>query len=419
MFEDLDRDIREDVTARFLRYVQIGTSSCPGEYPDAHGPSSSGQWELLRLLEQELTKVGARDVRLSAEGYLYARIPASANVQSEPVCFLAHVDTSPDQPGDGVKPRCIPHFDGGTITFPDNPEITLSLDDSPQLARFVGDTIITASGSTLLGADDKAGVAEIMTAAVTLLKYPELPHAEVKICFTRDEEIGRGVSGIDLSYLPRLCYTVDGSDPGAVETECFDAWHVTISFKGADIHPGYAYGKMGNASAAAAHFAAALPRNESPEHAREREGFYHLSSIHGDVESAEMELLLRDFELSVNEGRLKTLQSILEETQSLFSNVSIEIRTEHSYLNMRRALSESPDSIDLAKQAIIDSGLDPVEHAIRGGTDGSRLTELRHPTPNLFAGGFLFHSKKEWIAQSGMALATRTLLNICELLADK
>ncbi len=311
------------------------------------------------------------------------------------------------------------NYDGSVITYPDDKTLALSPEDSPELLNFRGDTIITASGKTLLGADDKAGIAEIVTALAAFGKFPSLPHGEIRVCFTRDEEIGRGVSGIDATKLPACCYTVDGSGPGELECECFDAWKVRLDFRGRGVHPGYAFGQMVNAGEAAAYLVSLLPRDESPEKTKEREGFFHLVSVHGDVEIACVEILLRDFEEKENRRRAVVIQDLVRAVKAVFPGIVIEEKIDHTYRNMRELLEKHPDARNRARAAIEDAGLTVIEKPVRGGTDGSRLCELGHPTPNLFAGGYMFHSKREWVALRSLELAVSTIINLAEKYCER
>jgi tripeptide aminopeptidase len=325
---------------------------------------------------------------------------------------MAHVDTSPDQSGEDVKPLLRENYDGGVLSFPDDPTLTLSCEDSPELKDFIGDTIITASGLTLLGADDKAGVAEIMSAVATFREFPTLRHGRIEVCFTSDEEIGHGVDGIDASRLPAHLYTMDGSYPGELETECFDALGVTVEFHGRGVHPGYSYGKMINAALFASSFIAALPKNERPETTKGREGFFHVSDITGNNEHAIVRMILRDFEHSKNLTRLELVRSAAMEIQNRNPGATITVTHTHQYENMREELEKHPAVIERALNAIADAGLSVRRKAIRGGTDGSRLTAMGYPTPNIFAGGLLFHSRREWIALSSMVKAVETIVHL-------
>ncbi|MEM7480930.1 MAG: peptidase T [Acidobacteriota bacterium] len=395
---------------RFLRYVQVHTTSDP---ESDSVPSTARQMNLLRLLADELRQLGVEHVDLVEKGFVYATLPArSGDEKADPFALLAHVDTSPDQPGDGVRPVLHTEWDSSPITFADDPELTLTVEDSPTLAQFDGETIITASGRTLLGADDKAGLAEIMAAVAAFQRFPNLPHGEIRIVFTSDEEIGRGALGIDLDRLPRYGYTVDGSLPGELEDECFDAWRVEIALQGVGVHPGYAKDKMINAARLAGRFAAELPAEESPERTEGREGFYHLGHIQGDHENASLRLIVRDFEQAENERRIAWLKNLAADFEKRYPGAKVEVTASHTYQNMRDILRQHPQVVERATAAIEDTGLPVLRRAIRGGTDGSHLTAQGHPTANLYAGGQLFHSRREWIAASALAQASETLVHL-------
>lgn len=399
--------IRRDVCERFVRYVQVSTASDPNS---STKPSSERQHVLLKVLASELNALGALNVVHAQNGFVYATLPE--NTTHIPFGLMAHVDTSPDQIGEGVKPLLREHYDGSELLFPDAPSLTLSPKDSPELKDFVGDTIITASGLTLLGADDKAGVAEIMSALAAFQAFPQLPHGKIEICFTTDEEIGHGVDGIDTNRLPAHLYTMDGSYPGELETECFDALGVTVELRGRGVHPGFAYGKMINATLLAARFIDALPKDERPETTKGRDGFYHVSDVRGNNEHATVRMLLRDFEHSKNLARLDYVRSVAAGLQEENPGSHISVSDVHQYENMREILERHPEIIDRAQRAIQDAGLAVRRKAIRGGTDGSRLTAMGYPTPNIFAGGMLFHSKREWIALSAMTKAVETIIHL-------
>jgi len=276
----------------------------------------------------------------------------------------------------------------------------------------VGDTIITGSGSTLLGADNKAGIAEIMAAMATLRRFDDLPHGEIRICFTSDEEIGRGTVGIELDRLPKYGYTMDGGFAGELETECFDAWRADLVFHGIGVHPGTAKDKMVHAGHLMARYLADLPREETPENTEGREGFYYLVHSEGSVDRATASLIVRDFEADRNQARLEHLAALKHTYEARNPGLRIELETREQYRNMRDILAECPHVVERAHRAIEDTGLEVLRHPIRGGTDGSVLSQLGHPTPNIFAGGLMFHSKREWIAEKALAQATETILHL-------
>lgn len=412
--EGLDAFVREEALARFLRYVQVNTQSDPRS--GTH-PSSPGQLALGRMLKGELEQLGPTAVEQNAHGYVYATLPARAGCKGPSITFCSHLDTSPSVSGAEVKPVLHHNYDGGTIRFPADPELTLSPADSPELLDFKQDTIITASGDTLLGADDKAGVAEIMAALAALQRFTELPHPELRIVFTPDEEIGQGADHIDLNLLGTYGYTVDGGRLGELEDECFDAYEVKLVFKGANVHPGYAKNRMVNAAAAAARFMAALPEYETPEHTEQREGFYHLSGMQGDESQAVLSLILRDFNHHGNQKRLALLQHLQRLFEARCQGLRIEMTTKEQYRNMKSVLEQHPLVLHKARAAMRMAGVEVIAKAIRGGTDGARLSFMGMPTPNIFAGGLLFHSKKEWVPVIALQKAAEVILHLCNLWA--
>ncbi len=400
--------LREQVRERFLRYVRVHTTSDP-DSPSC--PSTERQFDLLRMLEAECRELGLKEVELLPEGCLLATLPAGDG-EAEPFGLLAHVDTSPDQSGEGVEPRCHENWDGGVIHFPKDPALRLGLEDSPELAQFIGDTVITASGDTLLGADDKAGVAEIMTAMAAFTRWPELPHGEIRICFTTDEEVSRGIEGVPLERLPRACYTMDGGLMGELEDECFDAWQLKARFTGVPVHPGSAKGVLVNASMAAARLLASLPEGESPERTEGREGFYFLHLFRGDAEQAEIRLLLRDFDAEENRRRRAVIEDGVARLRERMPRLQVELEWEHQYANMKEGLRQDPQITERAARAIEDAGVTVLRREIRGGTDGSTLTALGHPTPNIFTGGLMYHSTREWVPLKALCAASETILHL-------
>jgi len=388
--------LQEEALTRFLRYVKVHTTS--DETTGTH-PSTERQFDLARLLEGELKELGLENVELDEYCYLYATLPASPGAGRTPIGLVAHVDTSAAVSGENVKPFFRENYDGSPLTFPDDPELKVTLDDSPELKDFVGDTIISASGQTLLGADDKAGIAEIMAALAAFRKFPELKHGEIRICFTPDEEIGMGTAKINTDKLPTYCYTMDGGEPGELEAECFDAWGATIKIQGISVHPGFAKNKMINAATVAARFLAAMPEHETPEHTELREGFFHVTSLSGTEESAEIKMIIRDFDVKINEKRMNYLRKLQEYFEVRYPGLKINIEFKHQYENMWVVMEKHPESVELA--------------------NGSRLSLMGHPTPNVFAGGMLFHSRKEWIAKSSLQKAAETIVHLAALWAEK
>lgn len=408
--------IRRIVLDRFLRYVKIDTQSAEEQ---GKNPSTAGQWDLLRLLEKELAQLGLKEVDLSDKGVLTAFLPgnvAARNADAPTVAFMAHVDTYHGTSGKDVKPQVIDNYDGKDIRLAGTGDI-LSVSVNPDLAAYAGTTVITTDGTTLLGADDKAGVAEIMTALEIYSMHPELEHGPLKIAFTPDEEIGEGTVGFPSleDFGAHVAYTLDGGHEGEVENETFCADTAIVTLQGKDVHPGYAKGKMVNAVRAAAHFIAGFPGDAIPETTEGKQGYLHPLAINGDVNKVVVPCLVRDFEmdgLKVFEARL---QAIADSTLAAFPGLKIGIEIKHSYKNMRYYLDKEPRAVSIALQAVRNIGVEPDLKSIRGGTDGSRLSEKGLPTPNLFAGGRNFHSVQEWVPLEGLVLATLNMMELARL----
>ncbi len=410
--DNIKEFMQKESLDRFLRYVKIETTS--SEYTGTH-PSTPTQLELAKLLKQELEELELENVTLDEYGYVYADLPASKGLEEkERIGLIAHMDTAPAASGKNVEPIIHKNYSGEVITFPKDPELTLSPADSPQLNEYINLDIITASGDTLLGADDKAGIAEIMAALATWKSFPELKHGPITICFTPDEEIGEGTLNINKERLPKFCYTIDGGEMGEIETECFDAWKVEFVFNGLSVHPGYAKNKMINALDVACRFFASLPEYETPEHTEGREGFYHLYTLNGEAEKAKAVMIIRDFDKKNNEKRIELLKALKETYEKRYSGLTIDMNYEHSYENMRVYLEPFPKVKQYAEQAIFKAGLDVKPTAIRGGTDGARLSAEGIPTPNLFAGGLLFHSRKEYIPTLALQKGTEVIVYLAE-----
>ena len=406
-------DVERDVLDRFLRYVIIHTTS--DRHSDAT-PSSSGQWNLSRLLADELRALGVADVHLDDQCYLVARLPATPKVAATGPTFglMAHVDTAPDLTGNEVKPQVIREYDGKPIRLNDS----YSLDPAqyPALLEYEGETLITTDGTTLLGADDKAGVAEIMAAVAVLQHHPEIQHGPIEIFFTPDEEIGKGMDRFPRNLVKsEFCYTFDGGDEGTIEAECFTAYKVELTFHGMVIHLGDARGKLANAVTMASTFVSMLPRSESPEATDGRFGYYCPLEIRGGLDHAWLEVYLRDFESSGIERRLQYLENLSRTIEGAFPGSKVEMKSEKQYLNMRDSLEKRPDVIENLREAIRLTGMEPEMQIIRGGTDGARLTELGVPTPNVFAGGHNMHSRYEWVGLRAMVRATETAVNLAQL----
>lgn len=399
---------------RFMRYVQIDTQSDPQS--EKH-PSTEKQKQLSQLLAHELKAMGITDAHADEYGYVYATIPSNTNKQVPVICFCSHVDTAPDCSGTNVKPILHKNYDGKDIVLPDDGEQVISLNDYPYLKEHIGKDIITASGLTLLGADDKAGLAEIMDLANYLIKHPEVKHGEIKILFTPDEEVGQGTAKLDLKKLGAdFAYTMDGGELATLEDETFSADGVTITLHGVIAHPGYAKGKMVNALKIAGEVLAALPKQEwAPEVTEGREGFVHALRVDGLAEKATLEFLIRDFEtakLEQHEARLKTLA---ENVLSQYPKATMEFSVQEQYRNMKEVLDLHPQIIQYAEEAYQRIGLTPVKEPIRGGTDGSRLSFMGLPCPNLFTGMQAIHSKHEWIGVRDMEKAVEMLVQLVQV----
>lgn len=406
------------VAERLMRYVQIDTQS---DGASTSQPSTEKQKDLSRLLVQELHELGITDAELDEHGYVYATIPASEGVDGPTVCLCAHVDTSPDSSGKDVKPIVHRNYGGQDLVLPDDPSIVITTENHPYLKERIGDDIITASGKTLLGADDKAGVAVIMDAAAYLMQNPEYRRCKIRILFTPDEEIGRGVAAVDMEKLNAdFGYTLDGGERGYLEGETFSADAVTVTFNGVSAHPGYAKGKLVSAIKAAAHFVDALPHNAwSPETTEGYEGFVHPTGISGTIEQAMVSFIIRDFEtekLLVHEGKL---QEILAQSLKAFPGCTADFEVQEQYRNMKTVLDTEPHVMAFAEEAYRRAGLEPVRMNVRGGTDGSRLSFMGLPCPNIFTGEMGIHSRQEYVSIQDMQKAVEVCVNLVQLVAEK
>jgi tripeptide aminopeptidase len=397
---------------RFLRYVQVWTTS--DRHIDAT-PSTPGQWDLAKLLAGELRDLGLADVELTDHCYVIARLPASPGKEGAPtVGFLAHLDTVSDAPGKNVRPQMIKNYDGKKIALAEG--LVLDPDTEPGLAAQKGRDIIHSDGTTLLGADDKAGIAEIMGAVEYLLTHPEVEHGPVELVFSPDEETGKGLPEFPLETIKSsACYTLDGGPLGELEIECFNAYGAEVLFKGQLIHPGTARGILVNAAVMAASFAVMLPRSESPEATDGYYGFYCPMAIQGDHENASLELLIRDFSRTGMQRRLAALEHFARAVEAQFPGGKVTVNTKAQYFNLREKIETRPEVLELLKNAASNLGLEFNLKPIRGGTDGSRLTELGIPTPNIFTGGRNFHSRKEWAAVSEMTAACKLVIELIRL----
>ena len=403
------------VLERFLRYVRYDTQA--DESSDTY-PSTPKQLVLLRELARELEALGAADVRMDAHGYVTATVPATSQKSNVPVIgFIAHVDTSPEMSGAGVTPLVHRRYDGHDIVLPDDPAAVLRPGENAALAERIGDDIVTASGTTLLGADNKAGVAEIMTAVEHLLAHPEIPHGVVRVAFTPDEEVGRGTKYFDVASFGAHCaYTMDGGSRGDLEWESFSADAMTLAFSGFNTHPGYAKGRMVNAIKIAAAFIDALPADRlSPETTDGREGFVHPYTMQAGVDRTSVRFIVRDFDTAGLKEKEALLASLAEETVSRFAGARVEISIEEQYRNMRQVLDRHPAVVEHAREAMRRAGLTVREQPIRGGTDGSRLSFMGLPTPNIFAGEHNFHSRLEWVSVQDMEKAVEVIVQLARV----
>jgi len=406
------------VLDRFLRYVRYDTQS---DESSKTYPSTDKQLVLLRDLAEELRTLGCGDAAVDAYGYVTATIPQTTTKPNVPtIGFIAHVDTSPEMPGAGVKPIVHRDFDGRDLVLPDDPSAVLRLSEIPALADHIGSSIVTASGTTLLGADNKCGVAEIVTAAEYLLAHPEIPHGAVRLAFTPDEEIGRGTTHFDVAAFGAACaYTMDGGRRGELEIESFSADAMTLTFHGRNTHPGYANGVMVNAIKVAAAFIARLPAPMSPERTEHYEGFVHPYVMQAGVDRTSVKLIVRDFataQLAIKEAML---EGLARDAVAEFPGSRFETRIDEQYRNMREILDQHPTVAEHAGEAIRRAGLEPHMRPIRGGTDGSRLSFMGLPTPNLFAGEQNFHSRLEWVGVLDMELAVQVIVHLCRIWEEK
>jgi tripeptide aminopeptidase len=399
------------VAERFMRYAKIDTTADPNSDTQ---PSSMKQKDLSRLLVEELIAMGITDTELDEHGYVYATVAATSTMDLPVICFCSHVDTAPDCSGTNVKPILHKNWNGQDIVLPDDTSIVISKNNHSYLKERIGDDIITASGLTLLGADDKAGVAIIMDFANYLMQHPEIQHGKVRILFTPDEEIGRGVNKVDMQKLAaNFGYTLDGGERGLLEGESFSADGCTITFKGISAHPGYAKGKMVNAQKVAAYFLSLLPNdNWCPEATEGYEGFVHPLHMEGNLEEAKVQFIVRDFETHKLAAYEKQLEALAQVAISKFQGASYKIIVQEQYRNMKEILDQNPLVMELAKNAYIKAGLTPEIRNIRGGTDGSRLSFMGLPCPNIFTGEMGIHSKQEYVSVQDMQKAVEVCVNI-------
>ena len=403
-------NVKNYMLERFLKYVTFDTESCD----DATVvPTTEGQFVFARYLEQQLKEMGLEDVLLDEKGYLYATLPANCEEEMPVVGFIAHLDTSPDMSGKDVKPRVVENYEGGDIVLDEKENIVLKVADFPEVENYKGDDVIVTDGHTLLGADDKAGVAEIVTAVAYLQAHSEIKHGKIRIAFNPDEEIGRGAHNFNVPLFGcDWAYTVDGSCEGELEFENFNAGSASFTIQGRNVHPGYAKGKMLNALRVATAIVDAIPAVESPECTCGYEGFYHLMSINGGVDHASVSYIIRDHNREIFEKRMAFMKEVLAQMTQKYGEGVVSLELKEQYRNMREQVEPKMHIIELAKSAMEKAGVVPVIKPIRGGTDGAQLSFMGLPCPNLFAGGINFHSRYEFVSVQVMKKAVMTIVNI-------
>jgi tripeptide aminopeptidase len=413
----LARELEADVLERFLRYVQVDTQAV---YDSDTYPSSLKQLDLIRPLAEELRALGVEDVEITEHGYVFATLPAIDADDAPTVGLIAHVDTSPDAPGANVRPHVWRDYDGGELRLPGNPNQILSPATSSLLAERAGHDIVTSDGTTLLGADDKAGVAEIMSAVAYLAAHPDLSRPRVRVAFTVDEEVGHGTDHFDLErFGADFAYTLDGSKVGEIENETFSAIGMTVVFRGRGVHPGTAKGKLVNSIKLAAAFVSSLPKDGlSPETTEGKEGFVHPGRIEGGGETTTVHLIVRDHDWELLQEHVTLVERLAQDAVDGVEGAAVDVTQEVQYRNMRDTLEDHPRIVEAAEEAARRVGLEPTRGSIRGGTDGSRLTEMGLPTPNVYTGGNEYHSVREWISVQDMAISAATVVELVRVWAE-
>jgi len=403
---------------RFLSYVKVDTQS--SETSDTY-PSTFKQLELCKQLLLELKEMGLQDAELTEHGYVFATLPATVRHKVPTIGFIAHVDTSPEVSGRNVNPQIIKNYGGGDIVLKNDPSQVIDVAMNPTLKNCIGHDIITTDGTTLLGADNKAGVAEIMGALRYMIDNPQLEHGRIRIAFTVDEEVGTGTKHFDVKkFNAEYAYTIDGETAGEIEDETFCADTALITIKGVNVHPGYAKGRLVSALKIGAYLIDQLPKDSmSPETTEKREGYLHPHLLQGAVETTLLTLLVRDFDESGLQAKEDYLRDLCEKVEKKFPKSAVTMEIKKSYRNMKIILDKHPEVVAYAMEAVKRSGLEPVKNLIRGGTDGARLSFMGVPTPNVFTGGHNFHSKREWISVQNMAKAVETIVNLSQIWAEK
>lgn len=402
---------------RFISYVVIDTQS---NDESNTCPSTPGQLTLANKLVDELKSIGLEDISIDENGYVMATLPANTDKEVPTIGFLAHLDTATDFTGNGVNPLLHENYDGNDIVLNEDLHIVLSPKDFPNLKNYIGHHLITTDGTTLLGADNKAGIAEIMTAMAYLVQHPEIKHGKIRVAFTPDEEIGRGPHKFDVDqFAATYAYTVDGGPIGELQYESFSAAAAKITIKGNNIHPGTAKGKMVHSAKIAMELNSLLPSEEAPEYTEGYEGFYHLLSFHGDVEKTVLSYIIRDFDRTSFNNRKATMEKIVTNLNEKYGQGTIELELHDQYFNMREKIEPVKEIVDIAHEAMTKLGIEPIIEPIRGGTDGSQLSYMGLPTPNIFTGGENFHGKFEFISIDNMLKATNVIVEIARLFEEK
>ncbi|WP_452222490.1 peptidase T [Lacinutrix salivirga] len=408
---------KQDITKRFISYVTVDTESDPESDTT---PSTAKQWDLANALVKELKAIGMQDVTIDDKAYIMATLPSNVEHDVPTIGFISHFDTTPDFTGANIKPQIIENYDGKDIVLNKAENIVLSPDYFEDLLLYKGQTLITTDGTTLLGADDKAGITEIISAMEYLIQHPEIKHGKIRVGFTPDEEIGRGAHHFDVEkFGADYAYTMDGSQIGELEYENFNAAGAVVTIKGKIVHPGYAKGKMVNSMYIATEFINSLPRLETPEHTEGYQGFFHLCSIKGEVDSTELQYIIRDHDKDHFEARKEVMVKLTNELNSQYGKEIITTKITDQYYNMKEKVEPVMHIVDIAEEAMKALGIEPLIKAIRGGTDGSQLSYKGLPCPNIFAGGHNFHGRYEYVPVESMIKATEVICKIAELTAEK
>ena len=409
--------MKQDLVNRFITYVKVDTQS---SYESTTCPTTDGQWTLAHMLVEELKQIGMSDVAVDENGYVMATLPSNTDKSVPSIGFLAHLDTATDMTGANVSPQIHENYDGGDIVLNEAMKVVLTPKEFPELANYKGHSLITTDGTTLLGADNKAGIAEIMTAMDYLLKHPEIKHGTIRVAFTPDEEIGRGPHKFNVeAFNADYAYTMDGGPLGELQYESFNAAAAKVTFKGTNVHPGTAKGKMVNSAKIAMEFQNRLPAAESPEHTEGYEGFYHLLSFHGDVEETRLQYIIRDFDKQKFAARKAAMEAIASELKETYGQDAVKLEISDQYYNMREKIEPVKHIVDIAYDAMKKLDIEPVIQPIRGGTDGSQLSYMGLPTPNVFTGGENYHGRYEYISIENMVKATNVIVEIIKLYEER